>query len=131
VRVGLNVREPVEENGDLFGATVQLAARLCEHAGPGQILLPSSVRQLVAGKDFTFSDPVPVSLRGITGAVDVQEVRWSEPEDAESAAALPAPPADDMAAAPANVFRREGEDWTVGYDGVVSRFRDAKGFRYL
>src|SRR5439155_18730018 len=104
VRVGLNVREPVEENGDLFGATVQLAARLCEQAEPGQILVPSSVRQLVAGKDFTFSDPVAVSLRGITDAVDVQEVRWSEPEDAESAAALPTPTAVDVVAPPGNVL---------------------------
>ncbi|MDQ4144816.1 MAG: AAA family ATPase [Actinomycetota bacterium] len=28
-------------------------------------------------------------------------------------------------------FRKEGEYWTVEYDGVVSRFKDAKGLQYL
>jgi hypothetical protein len=30
-----------------------------------------------------------------------------------------------------NVFRREGEYWTVIFDGVVVRLRDAKGLRHL
>src|SRR5207248_4402171 len=30
-----------------------------------------------------------------------------------------------------NVFRREGEFWTVSYQGVVFRLRDSKGLRLL
>ncbi len=30
-----------------------------------------------------------------------------------------------------NLFRREGEYWTIVYDGVVLRLRDTKGLRYL
>ncbi len=30
-----------------------------------------------------------------------------------------------------NVFAREGEYWTVVFDGRVSRLRDAKGLHYL
>jgi hypothetical protein len=30
-----------------------------------------------------------------------------------------------------NVFRREGEYWTVGYEGSVVRLKDAKGLRHL
>lgn len=30
-----------------------------------------------------------------------------------------------------NIFRREGEYWTVEYQGTVLRFRDAKGLQYL
>jgi len=30
-----------------------------------------------------------------------------------------------------NVFRREGEYWTVRYNGSVARLKDAKGLRYL
>jgi AAA ATPase domain len=30
-----------------------------------------------------------------------------------------------------NVFRREGDYWTVSYDGVVVRLRDVKGLRHL
>jgi hypothetical protein len=51
-------------------------------------------------------------------------------EDAgPSAVGLPA-----EAAAPTvsrNLFRREGEYWTVGYEGAVVRLRDAKGLRHL
>jgi pimeloyl-ACP methyl ester carboxylesterase len=32
---------------------------------------------------------------------------------------------------PANMFRSEGEYWTVSYEGRVSRFKDSKGLRYL
>ena len=34
-------------------------------------------------------------------------------------------------AKPANMFRNEGEYWTVSYEGRVSRFKDSKGLRYL
>lgn len=30
-----------------------------------------------------------------------------------------------------NVFRREGEYWTIAYDGTTLRLRDTKGLRYL
>jgi tetratricopeptide (TPR) repeat protein len=32
---------------------------------------------------------------------------------------------------PPAVFRREGEYWTIGFERVVVRMKDAKGFRYL
>jgi hypothetical protein len=35
VRVGLNAGEPIEEDGDLFGAKVILASRIAAKAGPG------------------------------------------------------------------------------------------------
>jgi hypothetical protein len=35
------------------------------------------------------------------------------------------------AAVSGNLFRREGEYWTVVFDGVVVRLRDAKGLRHL
>jgi pimeloyl-ACP methyl ester carboxylesterase len=34
-------------------------------------------------------------------------------------------------AKPPNMFRSEGEYWTVSYGGRVSRFKDSKGLRYL
>src|SRR5216110_2778263 len=46
VRVGAAVGEPVEQNNDLFGSTVQLAARLCAHAQPEQILVTNAVAEL-------------------------------------------------------------------------------------
>jgi class 3 adenylate cyclase len=43
VRIGAAAGEPVEREHDLFGATVQLAARLCSHAQPEQILVSNVV----------------------------------------------------------------------------------------
>jgi AAA ATPase domain len=41
------------------------------------------------------------------------------------------PPAAAAPEATGNVFRREGEYWTVAYDGAVVRLKDAKGLRHL
>jgi class 3 adenylate cyclase len=56
VRVGLNAGEPIEEDGDLFGATVILASRIAANAAAGEILVPDTVRGLLSGKGFMFSD---------------------------------------------------------------------------
>ena len=47
VRVGLHVGEPIRDEGDYFGRPVVLARRLCDAAGPGQILASDLVRNLV------------------------------------------------------------------------------------
>jgi class 3 adenylate cyclase len=78
VRIGLNVGEPVVEGGDLFGTAVQLARRVCDHAQPGQIVIPEGVRHLVAGKGFLFADQGVTSLKGFEDPVRLYEVRWQE-----------------------------------------------------
>jgi adenylate cyclase len=78
VRVGLNAGEPVAEDEDLFGTAVQLAARICAHAEPGQILAPIVVRELAAGKRFLFADLGDVTLRGFEDPVRLFEVRWRQ-----------------------------------------------------
>jgi len=76
MRIGLNAGEPVAEDHDLFGAAVQLAARVCASAGPGQILVSDVVRQLSAGKRFLWSDMGHVALRGFEDPVRLYEVKW-------------------------------------------------------
>jgi class 3 adenylate cyclase len=78
VRVGLNAGEPVAEEEDLFGTAVQLAARVCAQAEPGQILAPIVVRELAAGKGFLFADLGETALRGFEDPVRLFEVRWRE-----------------------------------------------------
>jgi class 3 adenylate cyclase len=78
VRIGLNAGEPVAEEKDLFGTAVQLAARICAHADPGEILAPIVVRELAAGKGFLFSDLGAVALRGFEDPVQLYEVRWRQ-----------------------------------------------------
>ncbi len=63
---------------DLFGTAVTVAARVCAHAEPGQILAPIVVRELAAGKGFLFADRGETSLRGFEDPVRLFEVRWRE-----------------------------------------------------
>ena len=45
VKIGLHSGFPVEENNDLFGTSVQVAARVCDHAGANQILLTHDAKE--------------------------------------------------------------------------------------
>ncbi len=78
VRVGLNAGEPIAEDEDLFGAAVNLAARIAAEAKGGQILASEAVRQIVAGKKFLFSDLGETTLRGFEDPVHIYEVSWRE-----------------------------------------------------
>jgi class 3 adenylate cyclase len=78
VRIGLNAGEPVAEEEDLFGTAVQLAARICAHAEPGEIVAANVVRELAAGKGFLLGDRGDVALRGFEDPVRLFEVRWRE-----------------------------------------------------
>jgi len=69
VRIGLNAGEPIAEGNDLFGTSVQLARRICDRAEPGQVLVSEVVRQLVAGKGFSFRQVGSEILKGFTEPV--------------------------------------------------------------
>ncbi len=79
LRIGISVGEPVSQNDDLFGAVVNLAARLCGHAQPGQILVSSAVRELSVGKPFAFVDQGSIALQGFDDPVKVFEVPTGAP----------------------------------------------------
>jgi class 3 adenylate cyclase len=74
VRIGLNAGEPVAEEEDLFGTAVQAAARICERAQPGQILVSDVVRQLAAGKGFHFTQRGRFLLKGFRERMRLFEV---------------------------------------------------------
>jgi class 3 adenylate cyclase len=76
VRVGLNAGEPIEEDGDLFGSTIILAARIAAAAESGEILASMAVRELSAGKPFLFADRGDRALRGFEDPVRMFEVNW-------------------------------------------------------
>lgn len=80
VRVGIAAGEPVVENDDLFGAAVQLAARLCDRAGSGSILVSGAVRDLAIGKRFRFERRGRLTMKGFDEPVSVFEVGWREPD---------------------------------------------------
>jgi len=78
VRVGAAAGEPVEKNNDLFGSTVQLAARLCAHAEPEQILVSTAIAELCIGKDLSFEDIGEVTLKGFTSPVRAHAAGWRQ-----------------------------------------------------
>lgn len=78
VRVGAAAGEPVEKNNDLFGSTVQLAARLCSHAQPEQILVSSAIAELCIGKGLSFEDLGEVTLKGFGSPVRAHAAAWRQ-----------------------------------------------------
>lgn len=78
IRIGLAAGEPVTRDGDFFGAVVQLAARLCNQAQPGGILVSPAVRDLCMGKGFVFSKQGDVTLRGFDEPVSAYLVQWAQ-----------------------------------------------------
>lgn len=74
LRVGISAGEPVTERDDLFGAAVQLSARLCQVAPPGGIAVSTAVRELCVGKGFHFDSRGDVNLKGFAEPVQVFEV---------------------------------------------------------
>jgi class 3 adenylate cyclase len=76
VRIGVSAGEPVAERDDLFGAAVQLAARACNHAAAGSILVSNAVRELCLGKGFAFVARGPFELKGFDEKIPLYEVAW-------------------------------------------------------
>jgi len=76
IRIGINAGEPIEEDGDLFGAAVILASRIAATAGAGEILVSNAVRELSAGKNFRFLAREPFQPKGYDEPIGVWAVDW-------------------------------------------------------
>jgi class 3 adenylate cyclase len=76
VRIAVSAGEPVTEDDDLFGAAVQLAARVCSTCEGGRILVSSAVRELCLGKAFQFEDRGLVEFKGFEEPMRVYGVTW-------------------------------------------------------
>lgn len=75
VRIGIHAGEPVEDSNDLFGVTVQLAARLCAEAGPEAILVSGAVGDALADRS-ALAPLGPRRLKGFAEPVPLYEVDW-------------------------------------------------------
>jgi len=74
LRIGISCGEPVTEEGDLFGAAVELAARLCGHGAAGTILVSGAIRELCLGKGYSFVDRGRAKLKGFDDPVRIYGV---------------------------------------------------------
>lgn len=75
VKIGAAAGEPVEQHNDLFGSTVQLAARLCAQANGGQILVSTGLADLCLGKGLQFDAADVFSLKGFAEPVAARAVK--------------------------------------------------------
>ncbi len=73
-RGGVHAGPIVQRQGDVFGATVNLAARIASQAHGGQLLVSKAVRDRVDGAAFSLIDLGEFEFRNITGAVHLFEV---------------------------------------------------------
>lgn len=76
LKIGLNAGDPIAEDDDLFGSTVQLAARIVDKAAPGQILVSGSVQGLSQGKNLKFERFADVDMKGFDEPVTVYTALW-------------------------------------------------------
>ena len=66
VRCGLHSGEVSRHNGDVAGIAVHIGARVSALAGPGEVLVTRTVRDLVAGSGIEFHDKGTHSLKGVS-----------------------------------------------------------------
>ena len=99
LKIGLNTGEPISEDGDLFGSTVQLSARITDKAGADEIFVPDSVRIVCAGRNYKFVSRGGYAMKGFDGDIGLYEIVWDEDVYARKQAAKAAVPAA-VAAAP-------------------------------
>jgi len=68
VRAGLHTGECEVRGSDIGGMTVNIGARISALAGPGEVLVSSTVRDLVVGSELGFDDRGSHTLKGVPGA---------------------------------------------------------------
>ena len=67
VRAGLHAGECELRGDDVAGIAVHIGARISSLAGPGEVYVSSTVRDLVAGSGITFDDRGRHTLKGVPG----------------------------------------------------------------
>jgi adenylate cyclase len=73
--VGIHAGPVIFQEGDYFGRTVNIAARIAEYARPGEVLVSQEVVDAAAGTPVTFTEIGPVELKGVSGAPHLYTAR--------------------------------------------------------
>lgn len=103
IRAGVHMGECVVSEGKVRGVTVHIGARVGSKAGGGEVLVSSTVRQLVAGGGLTFRDRGEHHLKGVEGRWRLYAV---EPRTRDAEADLPPLIEAQVAGPPKPVWRR-------------------------
>jgi predicted ATPase len=77
VRIGMHVGEAIREEGDFFGRSVILAARIAAQARGGEVLVSAPLKELAEdGCDVSFENGRELELKGLAGTHEVFSARW-------------------------------------------------------
>jgi class 3 adenylate cyclase len=79
VRAGLHTGECEFAYGKVAGIAVHLGARVAAEARPGEVLVSSTVKDLVAGSGIRFQERGPADLKGIPGEWRLYSVVRDDP----------------------------------------------------
>jgi adenylate cyclase len=69
--VGIHAGPVVFQDGDYFGRTVNLGARIGEYARPGEVLVSQEVVDAADGGPMAFTEIGPVELKGVSGPIRI------------------------------------------------------------
>jgi class 3 adenylate cyclase/streptogramin lyase len=119
IRAGVHVGEAEVIGKRLGGMVVHTGARIAAHAGPGEVLVSGTLRDLVPGAIFGFDDRGTRELKGVPEAsrilavTEVDENPLAPPLDGDEAASR------RRAIAPPPVYRRRPA-WIAGLVAIVA-----------
>jgi class 3 adenylate cyclase len=83
VRIGMHAGEAIREEGDFFGRSVIVAARIAARAGGGEILVSEQLKRRAENGDaehptVSFDRGREIALKGLTGTHRVYRVEWEQ-----------------------------------------------------
>lgn len=78
LKIGINAGEPISEDNDLFGSTVQMSARIVDKAQADEIFVSEIVRGICAGKNYKFVNRGTYPMKGFDTDPVLYEVIWEE-----------------------------------------------------
>jgi adenylate cyclase len=73
--VGIHAGPVILQEGDYFGRTVNLAARIAEYARPGEVLVSQEVVDAADGGAVAFTNIGSVELKGVSGSLRLYTAR--------------------------------------------------------
>ena len=69
--VGLHAGPVIFQEGDYYGQTVNIAARIADFAQSGQVLVSEAIVDACEGAGVAFEEVGPVELKGVAGAMNL------------------------------------------------------------
>jgi len=74
-RVGIDSGRVVFRDGDYYGRTVNVASRITEYAGPGDVLVSEAVAAALPDRSSRLEELGPVELKGLREPVPLHRAR--------------------------------------------------------